>query len=161
MIRKALILICLGLAALPGFSQRVRMPDLLHYLTVSVSEFEHCMLRQGFTCYQSSGNLWGWTCLFAYQPIPFLTPPEQAPALIQFTCSARSNVVTYQLRSSGQYRLLQKELLALGYQMQATPRQGCLFSRGSTLISCQKTDKCNAISGNYQGYNLTLVRQRY
>lgn len=157
--RNVLLSGLLLLLTLPVAAQQLRLSQLLQYLQAPRDTFELGMLRQGFVCYRSQQSLWGITCLFAYQPTPLLTPSERAPALIQYNRTRLSSVVMYQVRSAGQYRLIQDDLARLGYHMASASAERCIFNRDNVVVSCQKTDIHNGLSGNYDGYSITLIRR--
>ncbi len=155
------ILLCLSLWTSTVFAQRIRMPDLLHCLSAPVDKFDACMFREGFVCYKSSGGLTGWTCLFAYQPTPFRQNPVTASGLIQYDRNSRSDILTYQVRSKEQYTALQGELIQLGYQIEPVLTDRKMYIKEDTVVTCQKAGTTAGMSGNYEGYLVTLTRRRY
>ncbi|WP_460980017.1 hypothetical protein [Spirosoma knui] len=158
--RKLFLIAGLYVVTFPVFAQQVKLADLLHYLQSPVDEFELRMLQKGFVCYQNKGNVWGWTCLFAYQPIPLFTPPDRALAIIQYDRNNGSDIIVYQVQSSEQYRQLRNDLLRSGYRTEPSPSDRCVFSRKNIVITCQQTNQYTGISGNYTGHSVTLVRRR-
>ncbi|GAB4018246.1 hypothetical protein EXU85_14940 [Spirosoma sp. KCTC 42546] len=147
-----------------SFAQRVHMPDLFQCLSTSADKFDACMFREGFVCYKSSGGLNGWTCLFAYQPTPYIQDPSQSLALIQYDRNSRSDILTYQVQSKEQYETLRAELIKLGYQIDPVTTDRQLFTSAkaaNTIVTCQPVWSGNGMSGNYTGYLFTLTHRRY
>lgn len=146
-----------------AFAQRVNMTDLLTYMSMPADQFDHCMLQKGFVCYKSEGGLTGWTCLFAYANNTLLIRPTTASAVIQYVRNGRTDILMYQVHSKEQCELLQKELIRLGYTIEpaSTTQDRLTYSTDNTVVTCQKVDVSNGISGNYTGYSLSLIRRRY
>ena len=162
--RLLIYLLGLSLWTSPLAAQRLHMPDLFHCLRATANEFDACMFRQGFICYQSTGGLAGLTCLFAYQPTPLRQEPDQASAIIQFDRNSRSDILTYQVHSRVQYDRLRTELIQLGFRIDPVVTDRELFVSAkseNTIVSCHPAMTSTGMSGNYKGYIFTLTHRRY
>gem|GEM_PF-5357558 len=137
------------------------MKDLLTYMSTPPGKFDNYMLHNGFICYKSEGSLTGWTCLFAYSGNTLLNRPALASSVIQYVRTSRSDILLYQVHSKEQCDELQNELISLGYTIDSTATKRLTYYRNNTVVTCQKTDTNNGISGNYTGYTLSLVRRWY
>ncbi|WP_338870504.1 hypothetical protein WBJ53_22945 [Spirosoma sp. SC4-14] len=152
---------CFLLCTQSAFSQQVKMKDLLTYMSTPPAQFDQYMFHNNFICYKSEGGLTGWTCLFAYSGNTLLNRPTVASSVIQYVRTSRSDILLYQVHSKEQCEELQNELIRLGYTIDPTATKRLTYTQNNTVVTCQKTDTNNGISGNYSGYTLSLVRRWY
>lgn len=152
---------CLLLLGSSASAQRIRMSDLLTYMSLPADQFEARMFQKGFVCYKSTGGLNGWSCLFAYSGNTLLTIPAEASALMQYSRNSRSDLLMYQVHSKEDYESLQKQLVRLGYTLEPVAPDRLTYVLANTMITFKKTDSANGISSNYKGYQISLAHRRY
>ncbi|MCK8490229.1 hypothetical protein M0L20_00115 [Spirosoma sp. RP8] len=143
------------------FAQRVNLNELLTYMSLPAAQFDQCMFRKGFVCYKNESGVIGFTCLFAYSSNTLLTRPTTASALIQYVRTGRSDILMYQVRSKEECDQLQQQLIRQGYALEPVSSDRLTYVNNNVIVTCQKVDVNNAISGNYAGYNLSFIRRWY